>query len=195
MMKRVLMIVLTLMLFSVGCTYDSKDKKEEAIVAEDSVVEEESIDTADETEVTGEFDIEVGKLTPDFTLKDLDGEEVSLSDYRGKIVLINFWATWCKWCDVEMPDLQKLDDENDDIVVLAVDVMEEKETVKKYLEDGGYDFQVVLDEDGEISRTFLVSGLPTSYFVDKEGILLGGVPSMMTYDQMILILEDIRSKE
>lgn len=141
------------------------------------------------------YDIAIGEEAPDFTLKDLNGDEVSLSDYRGKIVLINFWATWCKYCDIEMPDLQKLDKENDDLVVLAVDVMEKKSLVEEYIEKGGYDFQVVLDEDGDIAKTYLVSAFPTSYFVDKDGILLGGVPGMMTYAQMTQIIEGIRESE
>lgn len=87
---------------------------------------------------------------------------------------------------------KKFDDENEDLAVLAVDVMEDKETVEDYINEGGYDFEVVLDEDGSISQTYLVSGFPTSYFIDPEGILLGGVPGMMTYDQMNQILNDIR---
>lgn len=94
-----------------------------------------------------------------------------------------------------MPDLQKLDKENDDLVVLAVDVMEKKSLVEEYIKKGGYDFQVVLDEDGDIAKTYLVSAFPTSYFVDKDGILLGGVPGMMTYVQMTQILEGIRESE
>lgn len=157
-------------------------------------IEEDDEDIIDDVELEAEDDgdIAIGKLAPDFTLKNLDGEEVSLSDYRGKIVFLNFWATWCPFCDKEMPDLNKLDAENDDLVILAVDVMEDKETVEDYINEGGYDFEVVLDEDGSISQTYLVSGFPTSYFIDPEGILLGGVPGMMTYDQMNQILNDIR---
>jgi thiol-disulfide isomerase/thioredoxin len=132
-------------------------------------------------------------LAPDFTLVDLDGKEVSLSDFRGKYVLINFWATWCQYCDLEMPDLDRLYKENEDLVVLAVNVQEEKGVVEDYIKKGGYTFPVVLDEEGYVSLTYLVSGYPTSYFVDKEGILLGGVPGMMTYEQMVQILENIRN--
>jgi thiol-disulfide isomerase/thioredoxin len=191
-MKKIIMLILAIAIFSTGCASDSKDKKEGVVVPEDSIVVEDNKDNADKAEIVGKYDIEVGKLAPDFTLKDLNGEDISLSDYRGKIVLINFWATWCSWCDVEMPDLQKLDDENDDLVVLAVNVMEEKDTVKKYMEEGKYSFEVALDEEGEIAATYLVNGLPNSYFVDEEGILLGGVPGMMTYEQMIEVLENIR---
>lgn len=190
-MKGILIVILALALVLGGC---SPSGKEEANLEED-VAKEDIVEAPEVDESQDEFDIAVDKESPDFTLKNLAGENVSLSDYRGKIVLINFWATWCYWCDIEMPDLQKLDKENDDIVVLAVNVGEDKETVEKYIEEGGYDFQVVLDEEGEVSVTYLVGSFPTSYFVDKEGILLGGVPGAMNYEQMTAILEDIRKSE
>lgn len=194
-MKKILLMILVLALVGTGCSKslpkDTAENIEESL-PEDNVVEE---DTKPTSEVAEEFDIAIGKESPNFTLKNLNGEEVSLSDYKGKIVLVNFWATWCPWCDKEMPDLQKLDEENDDLVVLAVDVMEDKETVKKYIEKGKYNFEVLLDEDGEIAKTYLVSGLPASYFIDKEGILLGGVPGAMTHEQMVSILESIREGE
>ncbi len=136
-----------------------------------------------------------GELAPDFTLKNLAGEDVTLSDYRGKIVMINFWATWCTWCDIEMPDMQKFDAENDDLVVLAVDVQEDIKDVKAYIEKGGYDFEVVLDPDGEIYKTYLGNGFPNSYFIDKEGILLGKVPGAMNLAQMEEILGNIRDEQ
>ncbi|SHH67879.1 TlpA family protein disulfide reductase [Clostridium grantii] len=135
---------------------------------------------------------EVGKEVPDFTLKNLNGEEVSLSDYKGKIVIVNFWATWCKYCVKEMPDLQKFDDENDEIVVLAVNVQEDYDIVKNYIDNSAYSFPVLLDETGNISSTYLVSSFPTSFFINEEGILLGSVPGMMTYIQMNDILVKIK---
>lgn len=183
----------------VGCTTNDKGEPKQAgetVVEEEKPVEEE-VPSDEEVglqseQATSEVEFALGKPAPDFTLKNLAGEEVSLSDYRGKIVLVNFWATWCGYCDAEMPDLQKFDDENDDLVVLAVDVMEEKGVVEDYIKKGGYTFDVVLDEDGKISQTYMVRGFPTSYFIDPEGILLVGVPGMLTYDQMNQILNDIR---
>lgn len=148
------------------------------------------------TKDKGSSDMAVaGELAPDFTLKNLSGEEVSLSDFRGKVVMINFWATWCGWCDAEMPDMQKFDDENDDLVVLAVDVLEDIKDVKAYIEKGGYDFEVLLDSDGEIYKTYLGNGFPNSYFIDKEGILLGKAPGAMNYAQMSEVLENIKKGE
>lgn len=206
-MKNILIIILIIALLGGGLYYFNLERKNESIVeentpdndiAEDTAkdpavdenqeVEDESIEGTADTAVN----IASGKEAPNFTLKNLKGEEISLSDYRGKIVLINFWTTWCKWCDVEMPDLDRFNKENDDLVVLAVNVEENKETVEEYINKGGYEFEVVLDEDGQIARTYLVNGFPNSYFIDKEGILIGRAPGMITYEQMNTILEEIR---
>lgn len=162
----------------------------EAPAGDEELNEDES--QVDEVE---DFDIAVGKESPDFTLLNLSGEEVSLSDYRGKTVMINFWATWCGFCKKEMPDMQRLSEENEDLVILAVDVMEEKSLVEDYIKEGGYDFEVVLDEKGDVAKDYLVSAFPTSYFVDKDGILLGGVPGMLTWERMNEILDNIRENE
>lgn len=178
-----------------------KDSPEKPPVLEDDSgysEEEEELIEIEEGEIVEEdedYDIAFGKEAPNFTLMNLEGKEVSLEDYRGKIVLINFWTTSCPFCIKEMPDIQKLSEENDDLVVLAVDVMEDKKRVKDYIEEEGYTFEVVLDEKGHVARTYLVGAFPTSYFVDKEGILLGGVPGMMTGPQMNEILENIRDNE
>ena len=137
----------------------------------------------------------IGAKTPDFTLTNLDGDVVNLSDYRDSIVLINFWASWCHWCDVEMPDLNRLHNENEDVVVLAVNVEESQDVARNYIEENGLDFPVVLDSDGAISRQFLIDGLPNSYFVNPEGTFMGRVRGMITYDQMIEIITDIRNAE
>ena len=139
--------------------------------------------------------IVAGELAPDFTLTNMEGKEVKLSDYKGKLVYLNFWATWCGYCDEEMPDLQALNAENDDLVVLAVNVREDKDTVQAYLEKGGYDFPVLLDLEGEIAGTYLVSGMPTTYFINSKGVLLDRYPGMMDKDQMEEILGKMRDFE
>lgn len=153
----------------------------------------------DNTEVNDDIDDNEGgsnvesTMAPDFTLRNLDGEEVKLSDYRGKLVLINFWATWCTYCDKEMPDLEKFYNENiDDLVILAVDVQEEEKDVRKYVEEKNLTFPILLDEDGRVASEYYVSAYPTTYFVGEDGRLLGRVPGMMTYAQMNDILKQIR---
>lgn len=199
--KNMLIIIIVAIVLIGGLYYFATRDNGNLLVKEDPPIVDETPEGPEtpeipETPATPKYpDIEVGKLAPDFTLKNLSGEEVSLSDYKGKIVMINFWATWCKWCDIEMPDMQKLSSENEDLVVLAVDVEEDINLVKEYIEKGGYDFEVVLDSDGFVSRTYLVNGLPNSYFVDKEGILLGKVGGAINYAQMNEILENIREEQ
>lgn len=193
--KILILIVATIVL--IGGLYYYTTAKANKVVDEELPLEDMAQDDTEKPEEIKkpEADIAFGELAPDFTLLNLDDEEISLSDYRGKIVLLNFWATWCGFCDAEMPDLNKLDDENDDVVVLAVNVGESKSTVEKYITKGGYEFEVVLDNKEQIVRTYLVGGFPTSYFIDEEGILVAGYPGKMTYAQMIQFIDSIRQDE
>lgn len=166
-----------------------KDEDDKELIDDVDLEEDEEDENIDDDEIA------IGKLAPNFTLENLDGEEVSLSDYKGKIVFLNFWATWCPFCVKEMPDFDKLIKENDDLVVLAVDVMEDKKTVEEYIEKGGHDFDVVLDEKGKVASKYLISPLPTTYFIDEDGILLGRVEGMLTWAHMNEILDTIRKGE
>jgi len=160
----------------------------------DNIETETEVKPEAEIDKSEEIIFEIGKEVPNFTLKDLNGENVSLNDYRGKIVVINFWATWCKYCDVEMPDLQKLHSDNEDVVVLAVDVNEKKSVVEDYINRGGYTFPVLLDEDSELAKLYYISAFPTSYFINEEGLLVGTVPGMMTGERMEEIITYIRTE-
>jgi len=139
-------------------------------------------------------ELESKDLAIDFTLKDLEGNDVSLSDYEGKIVLLNFWATWCGFCDLEMPDLERLYTVNEDVVVLGVNVGEDLDLVKEYVDEKKISFPIVLDETTDIASDYLVSGLPTTYFIDENGMIYGVFPGMMTYDMMTGFVEDMKNQ-
>lgn len=164
--------------------------------------DDKDIEANDNENNTAENDVDEDKnedkdkvKVPDFTLKNLDGEEVKLSDYKGKIVLINFWATWCPPCDREMPHLEKLYNEyKDELVILAVDVQESKKTVKKYVEKKGLTFPVLLDTDGRVAREYYVAAFPTSYFVDADGYFVERVQGGRTYAEFKQIIDIIRGK-
>ncbi|MHB1160860.1 MAG: TlpA family protein disulfide reductase [Chloroflexota bacterium] len=115
----------------------------------------------------------VGNLAPDFALKGLDGQTVRLSEMRGKPVLINFWATWCPPCRQEMPDLEKAYQKykGQGVLFLGVDKQEDEETVRKFVQQNRYSWTFLLDSDGRVANSYWVSGIPTSYFVDREGIV------------------------
>lgn len=106
-----------------------------------------------------------------FKLKDLNGKEVSLSDYKGKKVFLNFWATWCHPCKAEMPEMEKLYQEtkDSDLVILAVNLDEEKNTVQKFINSNKYNFPVLLDTGNIVADKYEIISIPTSFFIDKEG--------------------------
>jgi len=111
-----------------------------------------------------------GDTAPDFMLKTLDGQPVSLSEWRGGPVLVNFWASWCGPCKIEMPAIQAAYDEHKrhGFVVLAVTVNDSAENAKQFFEAYDLTFPLLMD-DGQVSNTYQVVGLPTSYFVGRDG--------------------------
>lgn len=141
--------------------------------------------------------IDIGEPAPEITLEDLNGNTVSLKDYKGeKIVLLNFWASWCPPCRAEMPDLDKLYEENkdDDFIVLAVNLGESEDTVKKFIEQNGYGFPVLLDKTQEVGITYQTFSIPTSVMVDKEGKIRAYRPGLMTYAEMKEMLDYTRGQ-
>lgn len=116
---------------------------------------------------------QVGHLAPDFNLVDLDGNQVTLSDLRGKIVFINFWATWCPPCRAEMPEIEAVYQEYKDkgVVVIGVDIAEPESTVRQYIQQGGFSWTFVLDSTGEVASDYQIVAIPTSFFLDREGII------------------------
>jgi len=112
---------------------------------------------------------------PDFALKDLQGNQVVLRDLRGSVVFLNFWATWCPPCRVEMPSMERLYQQLKDkgLVMLAVDMQENEKLVKAFMGDFSLSFPALLDRDGDISFFYGVRGLPTTYIIDHEGRIIG----------------------
>lgn len=115
-----------------------------------------------------------GHPAPDFTLTSLDGETVSLSDFRGRPVVVNFWASWCGPCRLEMPHLQETYEIRADegVVVLGVNLTDREnntEDVEAFLSEFGVTFPVVLDADGDVAKLYEVRGQPASVFIDGAG--------------------------
>lgn len=110
---------------------------------------------------------------PDFVLGDMDEEKVSLKELRGKVVLINFWATWCPPCRREMPSMERLYQKinGDNFTVLAINQMEAEDLVFAFTGQLETDltFTILFDKDSSVSQAFNVKGLPTSYLIDKKG--------------------------
>lgn len=136
----------------------------------------------------------------DFELKDQYGKTHKLSDYKGKVVFLNFWATWCPPCKMEMPDIQKIYEkyekqgEKSEVVVLSVaapNTQDEKDIdgIKAFLEENGYTYPVLMDDGGYTFGAYRISSLPTTFMIDKEGNVFGYVQGGLTQEAMESIIE------
>jgi len=118
---------------------------------------------------------EVGKLAPDFKLQSLGGQTVSLSDFRGNPVLLNFWASWCGPCRAEMPFLQEIFESKEwsgkGLIILTIDIGESPSRVKEFMESYVLSFPVLLDTDRNLALEYNIRGIPTTFFIDKDGII------------------------
>jgi thiol-disulfide isomerase/thioredoxin len=132
----------------------------------------------------------------DFTLDSLDGQKVSLSSNRGKLVFLNFWATWCPPCRSEMPAMEALYRKLKarGFVIVAVDLAEEARVVAEYVKKNKLTFPVLLDTHGEVGGTYSAQSIPTTYIIDREGrILARGIGAQWKWDspEMIALFEKL----
>ena len=129
----------------------------------------------------------VGTPADEFRLTDLDGKAHSLSQYRGKVVLVNFWATWCKPCTTEMPAMQASFDKLRDkgFVVLAINELEDDAKVREHITQYGHTFPVLMDRDNKVANQFGVFGLPVSVFIDQQGRVQEYIKGGLLTEQMI----------
>lgn len=126
----------------------------------------------DDADIAAQVAAHVNFRAPEFTLTALDGKPVSSSDLRGKVVLVNFWATWCPPCRSEMSDIQSAyQAHRDDLVVLAINEAEGNDAVKQFVDELHIALPILFDRDGAIGRRFQVLALPTSFLIDREGVI------------------------
>ena len=136
-------------------------------------------------------------LAPDFTLRNMEGKKISLSDYRGKVVFLNFWATWCVTCEEEMPSMEKLyqrfKGEKFEMLTVSID-QEGEEKVRPYLKKYGLTFPVLLDPSKEAANLYKTTGVPETFILDKAGVIVHKAigprdwstpPVMQTFEAMI----------
>mgnify|MGYP001773945516 CR=1 FL=1 len=114
------------------------------------------------------------KLAPDFVLKDINGNNIRLSDFRGRVILLNFWATWCNVCVDEMDSLNRVyrDMKDKGFVVVAVSIDQSEKAVKEFVRHKNLSFPVLLDPEKEVYfDKYAAFGLPTSFLIDKKGYI------------------------
>ncbi|MBJ6752156.1 TlpA disulfide reductase family protein [Geomonas anaerohicana] len=137
-----------------------------------------------------------GNAAPDFTLKDLSGKPVQLSTLKGKLVLVNFWATWCPPCREEIPSMVKLNQamQGKNFQMLAISIDEGgKGAVEDFFKRGGVTLPALLDTDGQVSRRYGTTGVPETFVVDPKGVIrkkvVGGLD--WSHPEVIQALQDL----
>ena len=170
----------------------------------DPVEEDENIDPSANDEVAEENQETDVMPAMDFTLTDQYGNEHTLSDYEGKVVFLNFWATWCPPCKKEMPDIEALyhqyNKNQEDVIILGVagpkneqnpNTREvDKDGILKFLKENNITFPIVFDETDEVFSQYSISSLPTTFMIDKKGNIHGYAPGMLTKDMMKNIIQE-----
>ena len=133
-----------------------------------------------------------------FTVESAKGGSMSLSQAKGKIVLLNFWATWCPPCRAEMPSIQALWEKRKDkaFTIIAVSVGEQKDTVTKFIAQNKYSYPIFLDPTGQLGSAFNASSIPTTYILDKEGKVIAGTQGGREYDsaEVLAAFDELMAK-
>jgi len=138
--------------------------------------------------------VTVGSEAPDFVLTDLNGETHRLSDYRGKGVFLNFWGTWCKPCEKEMPYINRQYEvyKKQGVEVIAVNVGESKLAVEKFAERFGLKFPIVIDRQDQVMNAYDIDPLPTTFLIDKNGEIVKVITGTMTESMVQQYMESIK---
>ncbi|GLY09295.1 redoxin domain-containing protein [Pseudobacillus badius] len=185
-------ILLLILLAGIAAVNIIKDRKE---ITE---IENPGIEVADqEAESSAAAGIGLGDLPPDFSLQTLDGKKVSLSDYRGKKVILNFWATWCPPCKAEMPHMQSFyekEAEKSGTEILAVNLTSKdngQATVADFVKQYDLTFPVLLDEEGAVGEKYQVSIIPTTYFLNTDGTVHQVVKGPMDEEMMRGLVDEM----
>lgn len=178
-----------------GCYVFYEAATQTLVLQENSVTIGSTNESDDST--TDESDtVEMTMSTLNFTLKDPQGNDVSLTDYQGKKTLVMFFGTWCGYCRQELPQLQEYNENHDDLNILLVSHPdsginnETQESVDSFMAENGYTMDYVYDTGGSVSMYFTGGTFPSNFFFNSDGTLLGQIPGAITMDQLTSVVED-----
>jgi len=133
-----------------------------------------------------------GHPAPDFQLVSLDGETRSLAEFRGRTVILNFWATWCGPCRVEIPALEATwQGYGGEVVIIGVNIREDAATVSRYVDELGVSYPVLLDTDGTVGRLYNVQAFPTTYIISPDGVVIEPYTGMLSEPLLRTRLADL----
>ena len=134
-----------------------------------------------------------GALAPDFNLSTLEGQKVSLGEMRGKPVVLCFWTTVCGYCRIQMPYLQEaFDQKGGEVAFIAIDLGEDEQTVARFARDNGINFTIALDQDRAVGDAYNVNYRPTTFLVDREGVIRYIKPGPFgSADELLALLESL----
>ncbi len=140
--------------------------------------------------------VEGQPLAADFTLNDIDDNVHRLSDYRGKVVIVNFWATWCPPCRFELPSMERLWQavQNKDVVMLAINIGEDADTIFTFTTDYPVTFPLLMDLDSSVLQQYPVLGVPTSFVIDPEGRIIYRAVGTREWDDEAIIQQILSLK-
>ncbi len=149
-----------------------------------------------ETQASTTREGDAGQSAPDFTLNTVDGAAVSLRDYRGNVVMLNFWASWCPACRSEMSAINTYYEAHKDegFVVIGINLGEETQAVNKFMTTTSLSFPIVMDHDGEVADLYGVLGLPTSFFVSRTGEIVGYWSGELTLEMLEMGIPPLMEK-
>lgn len=189
------LIGLLVVILIVNVIQDTQKKKEEAAIQE--MQQEMAEKEAAFLQTTG---LTEGEAPPPFELETLEGEAIRLSDYKGKKVILNFWATWCPPCKAEMPHMQNFyenqaEEMNTEIIAVNLThnerALNKHEKIREFIEEYGLTFPIPLDEDGEIGDAYRTLTIPTTYMIDTEGLIHKKIVGPMDENMMEQLVSEM----
>lgn len=188
-------LAMLLMITVAGCGKENRetnsggmDSQQPVNEQEQDTVQEEMNEPEKQDEPDTYQELLEGDTAPDFTADLADGSTFTLSEQSGKVVLLNFWATWCGPCVEEMPAFEKLQKEyGDEVAVLAVNCLEDEETVRQFITENGYTFPIAFDVEGVVNMKYPTDGIPYTLVIGKDGtvqnIYLGAADADTQYQE------------